>query len=126
VLIGLGNWYRFKLPDKTSQQVTVTLSPTLGDADLYVKLGEKNAVSTSLGSTHDSMYDVSTGISNRERTGVNAGVRTGVRTGLSSSTYGVSTDESYQPAQRTDYDYKSVSMGSMAEVVIVPENDMTG
>jgi hypothetical protein len=39
VFAGLGNWYRYRLPDKSAQQVTITLTPTLGDPDLYVKLG---------------------------------------------------------------------------------------
>ena len=36
---GLGAAYMYHLPDATAQQVTFTLTPTSGDADLYIKLG---------------------------------------------------------------------------------------
>ena len=32
--------YKFRLPSADAQQVTVTLTPTQGDSDLYIKLGE--------------------------------------------------------------------------------------
>ena len=33
--------YKFRLPTADAQQVTVTLTPTRGDSDLYIKLGEE-------------------------------------------------------------------------------------
>ena len=36
---GLGAAYMYHLPDANAQQVTFTLTPSSGDADLYIKLG---------------------------------------------------------------------------------------
>ena len=36
---GLGAAYMYHLPDASAQQVTFTLTPSSGDADLYIKLG---------------------------------------------------------------------------------------
>ena len=36
---GLGAAYMYNLPDTSAQQVTFTLTPSSGDADLYIKLG---------------------------------------------------------------------------------------
>jgi hypothetical protein len=37
---GMDVLYKFRLPSADAQQVTVTLTPTQGDSDLYIKLGE--------------------------------------------------------------------------------------
>lgn len=39
VFAGSGYWYKFQLPDKSAQQITIALVSSKGDADLYVKLG---------------------------------------------------------------------------------------
>ena len=39
VYAGSGYWYKFQLPNKNAQQVTIVMTPSRGDADLYVKLG---------------------------------------------------------------------------------------
>jgi hypothetical protein len=39
VLAGQGYWYKFQLPNKNAQQIRILLTPSKGDADLYVKLG---------------------------------------------------------------------------------------
>lgn len=96
VLSGLGVSYRFQLPDVNAQEVTIIVTPTLGDVDLYVKLGVKTPA-------HLSDAEGSADINESSR---------------------YSADNSYDPASRSSYDYKSSGMGNGAEIVVVSESDM--
>ena len=113
VLTGLGMWYRFKLNDKTSQEVSIVVTPTSGDVDLYVKLG-KTVTSSS--------YRPKVG--GDDGMGENEDVRDASEASDVSDVRDVQ-EGPYIPASRTSYDYKSVHMGSQAEVIVIPESDMS-
>ena len=131
VLAGLGDLYRFQLPYTTAQQVRITVTPILGDVDLFVKLGKTNP-KTKINSQWYSALNINSVMETDSSIGIEIESDSTVLRSFDSesgsesgSGSGSPSDEApYDPATRTHYDYMSTDLYSSADTVTVSEADM--